>query len=418
LRPEAVDQLAESIAARGLLQPIVVRPLDSRRFELVAGRHRLAAVVHLKEPSIRAVVLNGLDADSALLAEIDENLVRADLSPAERAIHLAERKRLYEKLHPETKHGGNQSGGGRFQPSRQNGDTADRFTKDAADKTGKSEWTLQREVMRAAKIPNLAEAIGTSLDTGDELDALAMLPVDVQRDLIERAKGGEAVTAKHVALKLRRDERELGLAQATEAASRRLGTKLYGVLYADPPWSFKVYNADSGLDGAADSHYPCMETADIAALPIPAASNAVLFLWSTVPHLPEALDVMRAWNFSYRSHFVWVKDRVGLGYWVRNSHELLLIGVRGNVPAPSPGNQFSSVIKAPRTQHSVKPDIAAEMIVRMFPNMPRLEMFARAARPGWDVWGNEVIEPANPPVAAGDGLDIPGFLRRTPEAAP
>jgi ParB-like chromosome segregation protein Spo0J len=191
LRPQVVDDLAESIADRGLLQPIIVRPVEGGSFALVAGAHRLEAIKKLGRDSVRAVVLNGLDADAARLAEIDENLIRADLSPAERALHLHERKRLYEKLHPETKWGGNQGASGRFQPSRQNGDTADRFTKDAADKTGKSERTLQREAMRAAKIPNLAEVVGTSLDSGDELDALAKLPEPTQRDLITRAKRGE-----------------------------------------------------------------------------------------------------------------------------------------------------------------------------------------------------------------------------------
>lgn len=83
-----------------------------------------------------------------------------------------------------------------------------------------------------------------------------------------------------------------------------------------------------------------------------------------------------AWNFSYRTHFVWEKDKIGLGYWVRNQHGLLLIGVKGDVPAPAQVDRFSSVIKTPLRTHSAKPDIAAEMIVRM----PRLEMFARNCR--------------------------------------
>lgn len=162
------------------------------------------------------------------------------------------------------------------------------------------------------------------------------------------------------------------------------------MILADPPWSFKVYNADSGLDQAAESHYPGMETAAIAALAVPAADNCVLFLRSTAPHLPEALEVMRAWGFEYRTNVVWKKDRTGLGYWFRNQHEHLLVGVRGDVPAPAPTQRCSSVIEAPRTRHSVKPDAAAGIIERMFPEMPKLEMFARVVRPGWDVWGNEV----------------------------
>ena len=100
LRPEVVDDLAESIRANGLIHPITVCRGEGRRLRLVAGRHRLAAVRKLAIPMIAATTVD--DGDAALLAEIDENLIRADLSPAERTIHLAERKRLYLKQHPET----------------------------------------------------------------------------------------------------------------------------------------------------------------------------------------------------------------------------------------------------------------------------------------------------------------------------
>jgi ParB family chromosome partitioning protein len=101
LRPEKVDELAESIRACGLLQPVVLRPCGGRRYDLIAGAHRRQAVEGLGHKSISATILDGLDADGALLVQIDENLIRADLSPAERALHLAERKRLHEKLHPQ-----------------------------------------------------------------------------------------------------------------------------------------------------------------------------------------------------------------------------------------------------------------------------------------------------------------------------
>jgi N6-adenosine-specific RNA methylase IME4 len=105
--------------------------------------------------------------------------------------------------------------------------------------------------------------------------------------------------------------------------------------------------------------------------------------------LPEALSVMAAWGFTYRSHCVWVKEHVGIGYWLRNRHELLLVGTRGSVPAPAPGTQYRSVIEARVGEHSAKPAAFAEMIEELFPNVPRVELFARAPRFGWDVWGNE-----------------------------
>ena len=105
--------------------------------------------------------------------------------------------------------------------------------------------------------------------------------------------------------------------------------------------------------------------------------------------LQDALEWMARYRFEYRSHCVWMKDQQGTGYWFRNQHELLLVGVRGEVPAPAPGTQFPSVLCLAVSQHSAKPAAFAEMIEEMFPSLPALELFARGPRLGWDVWGNE-----------------------------
>jgi N6-adenosine-specific RNA methylase IME4 len=214
------------------------------------------------------------------------------------------------------------------------------------------------------------------------------VPEPVQRDLIARAKGGEDINVKVEVMKARRCQRECELAEGTKAASESLGKKLYGVIYADPPWRYD--NVPMGdVARQNEQHYPSMALDDIKALPVPAAENCVLFLWATVPLLPEAIDTMKAWGFTYKSSSTWVKDKAGTGYWVRGIVEHLLIGRRGDVPSPAPGDQFPGVIEAPRGRHSEKPDIFAEHIQRLFPNVPKLEMFARTARPHWDVWGNE-----------------------------
>jgi N6-adenosine-specific RNA methylase IME4 len=176
------------------------------------------------------------------------------------------------------------------------------------------------------------------------------------------------------------------------AATSLIKAPLYGVIYADPPWRFEPYSRVTGMDRAADNHYETMSTDELRTMTVPAANDCALFLWATVPLLPNALDVMQAWGFDYRSHCVWVKDRIGTGYWWRGRHELLLLGVRGTVPAPAPGTQYRSAIEAEVGRHSEKPDAFAAMIERMFPNVPKLEMFARQARDGWDVWGAEVPE--------------------------
>jgi N6-adenosine-specific RNA methylase IME4 len=198
------------------------------------------------------------------------------------------------------------------------------------------------------------------------------------------------ITPQQIARGQRREARERELAAATERASRSLGRKLYGVIYADPPWRFEPYSRITGMNRAADNHYPTMTLDAIKALRIPAAKNCVLFLWATVPMLPQALEVMTAWGFTYKSAWFWKKHCDGTGYWGRSRIEILLIGRRGNMPAPALGEQPPQVIEAPRGRHSEKPAIFAAIIEKLYPNVPKLEMFARSARNGWSVWGNEI----------------------------
>jgi N6-adenosine-specific RNA methylase IME4/ParB-like chromosome segregation protein Spo0J len=376
------------MATIGLLHPIVVDETG----RLIAGLHRVEAAKSLGWKTIKHLTVRGLDEDAATLAEIDENLMRADLSPAENAIHVAERKRIYLKMHPETASTRQRGGPGRGKKNEsQNAIRLDpAFVDDAAAKTGKHRATVARAAARGENIVNIADCIGTSLDKGDELDALAKLPEQRQATIIARAVAGERVSAKPEAKRGARAEKERLLAEVTKAASAEVGQRLYGVIYADPPWRFEPYSRETGMDRAADNHYPTMDLDGIKAMAVPAAPNCVLFLWATAPMLPEALSVMEAWGFTYKSHCVWVKDRIGTGYWFRNKHELLLVGTRGDkVPAPAPGEQFDSVIDAMLAEHSRKPHAFAEMIEEMFPNVPAVEMFARGQRLGWDVWGNE-----------------------------
>jgi len=233
-------------------------------------------------------------------------------------------------------------------------------------------------------------AISTRRGRPPTLKSGAMSDADRARRYRRRQKKLNP-SAKTVRKQQRRAERERTMAKATvTAAAAALGTKLYGVLYVDPPWRFEPYSRATGMDRAADNHYPTMHLDAIKTLKIPAAPDCVLFLWATAPMLPQALDVMAAWGFAYRTHMIWEKDRTGTGYWARNKHELLLIGSRGRVPAPAPGDQSVSVINAPVGEHSRKPDVFAEMIKLLYPNVPKIELFARRHRDGWDSWGNGV----------------------------
>jgi N6-adenosine-specific RNA methylase IME4 len=217
----------------------------------------------------------------------------------------------------------------------------------------------------------------------------------------EATKAAEAPRAERQAEKKeRRAAREVELG----AKQRALPAEKFGVIYADPEWRFETYSRETGMDRAADNHYPTSETTDICARDVAAleADDCVLFLWATAPMLPDALRVMAAWGFAYKSRCVWAKDRLGTGYWFRDKCEILLVGVKGNVPAPAMGDQWPSLIEAPVGAHSAKPKIFMDMIDAYFPNLPKIELNSRDEPygPTWSVWGNEAVETAVSEVAA------------------
>ena len=211
-----------------------------------------------------ATVLEGLNADRAALAEIDENLARADLSPAERAAHQHARKELYERLHPQTRKG---SAGGRAKSAKSQGakyqvDTWHpayiAYIDDAAKKSGRSRASISRETNRSKSIPDVA---GTSLDKGTELDALGRLPSDVREQLAAEAKAGKKVSAKATLTKVQRAQKEIDLGFKQAA----LPQKSYGVIVADPEWCFEPWSQETGMDRAADNHYKTITVDEIKA---------------------------------------------------------------------------------------------------------------------------------------------------------
>jgi N6-adenosine-specific RNA methylase IME4 len=209
-----------------------------------------------------------------------------------------------------------------------------------------------------------------------------------------RAEGKDA-TPRAVATLLTQGNKKERRAQRERALGEKqlaLPDKRYGVIVADPEWQFEPWSRETGMDRAADNHYPTSVTRVIAARDVPsiAADDCVLFLWATIPMLPHALLVMAAWDFDYVSHYAWGKDKIGTGYWSREKHELLLIGTRGKIVAPAQGMQSDSLIMAPRGEHSEKPECFLEMIEGYFPTLPKIELNRRGPpRPGWDAWGNE-----------------------------
>ena len=162
---------------------------------------------------------------------------------------------------------------------------------------------------------------------------------------------------------------------------------MYDLIYADPPWRYSFSKSNSRK---VENQYPTMTVKEICSLDVPAAKDCVLYLWATAPKLLEALEVMRAWGFTYKTQAVWDKGKIGMGYWFRGRHEILLVGVRGNVSPPEQATRVASVFNFDRSKHSKKPVEIRELIENWYPGKKKLEMFCRSAAPGWAVYGNEV----------------------------
>ena len=171
----------------------------------------------------------------------------------------------------------------------------------------------------------------------------------------------------------------------------------YGIILADPAWSFKVWSK-KGLGRSAEKHYPTMALKDICALPVAgiAAEDSALFLWATFPNLPEAFEVIKAWGFAYKTvAFTFIKRNkkspgyfTGCGYWTRANAEICLLATRGHPKRVS--KSVRQIIDAPIGRHSEKPAETRDRIIELMGELPRIELFAREKSEGWHVWGNEV----------------------------
>jgi N6-adenosine-specific RNA methylase IME4 len=169
----------------------------------------------------------------------------------------------------------------------------------------------------------------------------------------------------------------------------------YGVIYADPPWSFRTWSA-KGTGRGAISHYECLSFEALTALPIAelAARDCVLFLWAVDPHLEQAFELIRAWGFKYKTvGFYWVKQNkksqgfcTGLGFWTRANPEQCLLATRGQPKRL--GRDVRKLVIEPRREHSRKPDEVRDRIEQLV-HGPYVELFARETKSGWDYWGDQ-----------------------------
>ena len=175
------------------------------------------------------------------------------------------------------------------------------------------------------------------------------------------------------------------LLPSKEKKARPLPVVGYDVIYADPPWRYQFSQTKRRK---IENHYDTMALEDICALKVPSAKDSVLFMWVTPPKMEEGMRVINAWGFTYRTCMVWVKDKIGMGYYVRQKHEILTISIKGSPGTPEPKHRPKSVFYGMRREHSKKPSMYS-LIEHMYPGRKYLELFARNTAEGWTSWGNQ-----------------------------
>lgn len=262
-----------------------------------------------------------------------------------------------------------------------------------AEAAGVSHDTVSKvERIQETAGPELVAALRESKVSINAAADVATLPKQKQAEIVARGTKEILQAAKQIRAERseeRRNERlekivsiSTGNAPVGEIAER------YPVIYLDPPWRYDYAESDTR---AIENQYPTMSLEEIKAMDMTkvAFDDCVMFMWATSPKLADAFEVLDAWGFSYRTCAVWDKQKIGMGYYFRQQHELLLVAVKGQPPTPAPADRPSSVFSYPRGQHSAKPHEVYEIIEAMYPTLPKIEMFCRTPREGWGVWGNQ-----------------------------
>lgn len=379
LDEDELRELADDIARHGLRHPILLA--DGK---IADGRNRYRACqIAGVEPRFAQWDGNG----SLLDAIVSDNLKRRHLDAAQRAMVAARLKPIYEE--EARKRQGTRTD---LSANLRLGEAGK-----AAEKAAAALNVSPRSVESAAAVlrdgaDELVKAVEYGKVAVSTAAIVAQLPKEEQQVVV--AKGEKEILKAAAEIRgrkreERREERVERLANIARGASPLESVaERFPVIYADPPWSYEHCESDS-RDLA--NQYPTMELDAIKALPLEriVTSDAVLFLWATSPKLAEAMGVIEAWGFDYRTSMVWVKDRIGMGYYARQQHELLLIATKGTPPTPAPSDRPPSVVTAPRLEHSAKPNEFRKLIEQMYPTLPRIELFARERDEGWQAWGNQ-----------------------------
>lgn len=174
----------------------------------------------------------------------------------------------------------------------------------------------------------------------------------------------------------------------------------FAIIYADPPWDYRGQlqhaGVGSGDTGGAVRHYPTVKLSDLKKLGVPsiAADDCLLFMWTTNPHLDQAVELGKSWGFKWATvAFVWDKVRVNPGFYTLSQCELCLVFKKGRIPTPRGARNVRQMVRSARGPHSQKPEEVRSRIEEMFPSQSKIELFARTNADGWSSWGLEITDP-------------------------
>lgn len=391
MQGQEYQQLVQDIKENGLREPIWLH-----QNKIIDGRNRYKACI---DAGIIPEFVEWDGQGSLVAFVVSLNLHRRHLDESQRALVGAKIKPLFEEEAKKRQLAAQNNNAGRAVlenfPKQEVVNKPIHSHKMAAEAVNVSDKSIQHaSKVLSSGTPELVQAVETGQVAVSTAVVIAEAPAEEQKQIVAKGESEILKAAREIRAKKeekRREERLSKIAEISSNNSPLLNTvnTRFPVIYSDPAWK---YSAHSDPADDIENHYPTMSTDEICNLPVKEIStpDAILFLWATSPILEDAFKVINTWGFTYKTSAVWDKDHIGMGYYFRIKHELLLVATKGNMPSPSPFARPDSIIKERKTTHSVKPIRFYEIIEAMYPTLPKLEMFARSPRSGWQAWGNQI----------------------------
>lgn len=422
LREDVVSAIAANLdGGFDAAHSLIVRPLGDG-YQVLSGHHRKAAALKAGLTEIPCWVRD-LDDDAAYMALVTSNS-QGELSPLERGIHACKA----DGKHGDTKAYAESIGRPRssVQLEKQAGRVAISCTCNLSELNEKARQLAEihslHESCWPVAVQIMLEKAWSAKETGEQVKAAnvgyspkattALLAGKTSIRELERIAETRTRVAANFAypetvalwdawfeesdpidikeVQAKRTELESQEYDRREAErepeEEQAAPTLPNLVLADPPWRYDFAETDNRQ---IENQYPSATIDEIIAHRPETQADCVLLLWGTVAKLREAFEVLDGWGFEYKTHAVWDKEKIGMGYWFRGQHELLIVATKGKMSPPEQADRVSSVFREARGKHSAKPECVYQWVEKAFKDHTKLEMYCRAPRAGWLVFGNE-----------------------------